>query len=140
MNTTPEQRPTEPLPIQSVSSPSVKVIYLDREEVRKNLKQAVTALTRRRPEIERVLLFGSLATGRAVPESDADLLMILTDSDLPFHRRIPLYIPEGCGIAVDVFPYTHAEIEKMRTAGNPFLKRAFAEGIKIFSSPEPGQI
>jgi hypothetical protein len=30
MNTTPEQRQTGPLPIRSVSSPSVKVIYLDK--------------------------------------------------------------------------------------------------------------
>jgi predicted nucleotidyltransferase len=64
----------------------------------------VTAMAHRRPEIERVLLCGSLATGRAVPGSDADLLMILTYSDLPFLSRIPRYIPEGCGIAVDVFP------------------------------------
>jgi uncharacterized protein len=139
MNTTPEPRQTGPLPIQSVSSPSVKIIYLDREVVRENLKQAVTAMAHRRPEIERVLLFGSLATGRAVPGSDADLLMILTHSDLPFLSRIPRYIPEGCGIAVDVFPYTNAEIEAMQAAGNPFLKRALAEGIEIFSSPETEQ-
>jgi predicted nucleotidyltransferase len=96
-------------------------------------------LTHRRPEIERVLLFGSLATGRAVPGSDADLLMILTHSDLPFLSRIPRYMPEGCGIAVDVFPYTHAEIEAMQAADNHFLKRALAEGLEIFSYAEPGQ-
>jgi uncharacterized protein len=107
--------------------------------MRKTLKQAVMVLTHRRPEIERVLLFGSLATGRAVPGSDADLLMILTHSDRPFLDRIPLYIPEGCRIPVDVFPYTHAEIEKMQAAGNAFLKRACAEGIEIFSAPESGQ-
>jgi uncharacterized protein len=140
MNTTPEQRQTGPLPIQSVSSPSVKVIYLDTEEIRKNLKQAVAALVHRRPEIERVLLFGSLATGGAVPGSDADLLMILTDADLPFLSRIPRYIPKGSGIAVDVFPYIYAEIEAMLAASNPFLKRALAEGIELFSSSEPAQM
>jgi predicted nucleotidyltransferase len=136
MNTIPELRLTGLSPIRSVSSPSVKVIYLDREEMRKTLKQAVMVLTHRRPEIERVLLFGSLATGRAVPGSDADLLMILAHSDRPFLDRISLYIPEGCRIPVDVFPYTHAEIEKMQADGNLFLKRAFAEGIEIFSAPE----
>jgi uncharacterized protein len=139
MNTTPEPRQTGPLPIQSVSSPSVKIIYLDREVVQENLTQGVTAMAHHRPEIERVLLFGSRATGRAVPGSDADLLMILTHSDLPFLSRIPRYIPEGCGITVDVFPYTYAEIEAMQAVGNPFLKRALAEGIEIFSSPEPEQ-
>lgn len=140
MNTTPEPRQTEPLPIRSESSPSVKVIYLDREEVRKNLKRAVAALACRRPEIERVLLFGSLASGRAVPGSDADLLMILSRSDRSFLSRIPHHIPEGCGIAVDVFPYTYAELEAMQAAGILFLKRALAEGIEIFSSPEHRQI
>jgi predicted nucleotidyltransferase len=140
MNTTPEQKQTGPLLIRSVSSPSVKVIYLDREAVRENLKQAVEALARRRPEIERVLLFGSLATGCAVPGSDADLFIMLTHSDRRFLDRIPLYMPEGHRVAVDVFPYTHAEIEKMRAAGHPFLTRALAEGIEIFSAPESSQI
>jgi predicted nucleotidyltransferase len=117
----------------------VKVIYLDREEVRKNVKRAVAALACRRPEIERVLLFGSLASGRAVPGSDADLLMILSRSDRSFLSRIPHYIPQGCGIAVDVFPYTYAELEAVLTAGNPFLNRALAEGIEIFRSPEHEQ-
>ena len=139
MSTIPEPRLTGRSPIRSVSSPSVKVIYLDREQVRKNLKRAVAALACRRPEIERVLLFGSLASGRAVPGSDADLLMILSHSDRSFLSRIPHYMPQGCGIAVDVFPYTSAEIEAMQAAGNLFLKRPLAEGIEIFSSPEHGQ-
>jgi hypothetical protein len=44
MNTTPEQKQTGPLLIRSVSSPSVKVIYLDREAVRENLKGPAVAL------------------------------------------------------------------------------------------------
>ena len=92
-----------------------------------------------RAGIERVLLLGSLASGRAGPGSDADLLTILSRSDRSFLSRIPHYIPQGCGIAVDVFPYTYAEIEAMQAAGNLLLKRALAEGIEIFSSPEPGQ-
>jgi len=88
MNIIPEPRLTGRLPIRSVSSPSVQVIHLDREEVRKNLKRAVAALACRRPEIERVLLFGSLASSRAVPGSDADLLMILSRSDRSFLRTM----------------------------------------------------
>jgi len=120
--------------MRSVSSPSVKITYLDRGAVLDQLKQAVIALARRRPEIERVILFGSLATGRAVPGSDADLLVILTHAEQSFLARIPRYIPEGCRIGVDVFPYTHAEVAEMQAAGNPFLTRALAEGVEIFHS------
>lgn len=90
-------------------------------------------LARRRPEIERVLLFGSLATGRAVPGSDADLLIILKDSDCRFLDRIPLYIPDACGIGVDVFPYTQVEVDAMLADGNWFIRRALAEGIEIYA-------
>jgi hypothetical protein len=95
------------------------------------LGHAVKDLARRRPEIERVLLFGSLATGRAVPGSDADLLIILKSSDRPFLDRIPVYTPEGCRIGIDVFPYTGAEVQRMLAAGNWFLKRALAEGVEL---------
>jgi predicted nucleotidyltransferase len=139
MNTTPEEKPTGPSSRPIASSASVKITYLDREEVRKSLKQAVAALARRRPEVERVILFGSLATDRAVPGSDADLLMMLTHSDRTFLDRIPRYIPEGCRIGVDVFPYTQAEIAAMQAAGNAFLRRALAEGVELYRSPNLSQ-
>lgn len=132
MNTTPEERRSERSPMRSVFSHSVKITYLDKVVVLNQVKQAVRALARMRPEIERVILFGSLATGRAVPGSDADLLVLLTCSEQPFLARIPRYRPEGCQIPVDVFPYTRTELEAMQASGNPFLKRALAEGVEIF--------
>ena len=114
----------------------MKVTSLDRDTARENLRRAVTALAHRRPEVERVLLFGSLATGQTLPGSDADLLIFLKHSDRPFLARMPLYTPEGCGIGVDVFPYTRAEIEQMRASGNWFIARALAEGVEIYSSGE----
>jgi len=136
MNTTPEERPSERSHMVSVFSHSVRVTFLDRAAALKQVKEAVRALAQRRPEIERVILFGSLATGRAVPGSDADLLVLLTHSHHPFLARIPLYRPEGCQIPVDVFPYTQTEREEMQASGNVFLKRALAEGIEIFPSQE----
>ena len=85
----------------------------------------------RHPEVERVLLFGSLARGEAVPGSDADLLLILSSAGQPFLERIPRYLPTGLPLGVDVFPYTGDEIERMRAAGNPFIVRALQEGIDL---------
>ena len=95
------------------------------------------ALARERPEVERVLLFGSLVSGGAVPGSDADLLVVLNDSNRRFLDRIPLYVPAGCPVDVDVFPYTHAELERMQAEGNHFIRRALAEGVEIYARRGP---
>lgn len=114
----------------------MKVTFLESGAVRNNVARRVAALAGKRREIERVLLFGSLATDRAVPGSDADLLVILSRSDLPFLARIPLYVPEGCGIAVDVFPYTQAEVAQMRASDHPLIVRALKEGVEVYVSDE----
>ena len=110
----------------------MKVFYLDREATLRAVCRAVEALAARRQEVERVLLFGSLATGRAAPGSDADLLVVLRESDRSFVDRIPLYRPEGCPVGVDVFPYTKDEMKSMLAAGNGLIRRALGEGIEIF--------
>jgi predicted nucleotidyltransferase len=101
--------------------------------VLERVQRAIAALASRRPELERVLLFGSVAAGQAVPGSDVDLLVILERSETAFIDRIPLYTPEGCGVDVDVFPYTRQEIEGMLAEGNSFLRGALRDGMVIFS-------
>ena len=97
----------------------------------KRLRRAVKALKRRCPEIEQVILFGSLSRGEAVPGSDADLLLILQDSNLPFLKRGVRYRPEGVGIGVDVFAYTRSELDAMLSSGNTFVAQALREGIVL---------
>jgi len=108
------------------------VTWLDREDVLGRVKQAVESLAAGRPEVEQVLVFGSFATGRPVPGSDVDLLVILEQSDRSFIDRIPLYTPGGVGIGVDVFPYTREEIERMLAVGNSFLRRAMEGAVSIY--------
>ncbi len=114
----------------------MSVTWLDQPAARAELLRAVQELVRRRPEIERVVLFGSLATGRAVPGSDADLLIILKSSDRPFPERIPIYTPDVRQIGVDVFPYTQAELEHLLASRSSFVKRALAEGIELIAPPQ----
>ena len=99
--------------------------------MKERVRVAVRELARRRPEIERAVLFGSLAKGQAVPGSDADLLLVLRECGLPFLERIARYRPEGCGIGVDVFPYTRAEIDKKIVEGDVFVRRALGEGVDL---------
>ena len=88
-------------------------------------------LVKTHPEIERVLLFGSLSRGQAVPGSDADVLLVLRDSSLPFEKRCTHYFPEQAGIGVDVFAYTRAELDKMRASNNAFILQALRESIVL---------
>jgi predicted nucleotidyltransferase len=99
--------------------------------VLEELRTAARRMRTSHPEIEQVLLFGSLARDHAVPGSDADLLLILSSSDVPLLERIPRYMPAGLSVGVDVFPYTRAEIASMQAAGNLFIQQALAEAVAL---------
>jgi predicted nucleotidyltransferase len=131
MTTTPEEKQSAPSLTQTGSFASARVFWLDRTAVIGRLRKAARDLVEQRPEVARVILFGSLARGDAVPGSDADLLLILADSPLPFLARSALYRPAGAGLAVDVFAYTRAELDAMLKAGNAFIGQALREGIAL---------
>ncbi|MBI2832159.1 MAG: nucleotidyltransferase domain-containing protein [Chloroflexi bacterium] len=118
------------------SSGSVKVIYLDRQRVIAGVKRAVARLTQAHREIKKVVLFGSLARGDVVPGSDADLLIVLSESAHPFLERISLYTPAKVPLSVDVFPYTEKELARMVADGNHFIKTALSEGLTLFVRKE----
>jgi predicted nucleotidyltransferase len=109
----------------------VRIFWLDRAAVLQELESAARQLKAIHPEIEQVLLFGSLARNQGVPGSDADLLLILSASNATFLERIPRYLPEGLSVGVDVFPYTRTEISSMLDRGNPFIRQALTEGILL---------
>jgi predicted nucleotidyltransferase len=100
--------------------------------VRRALDDYVRRLVTDHPEVEAVILFGSLASGTPVPGSDVDLVVILTDSDRRFIDRIPAFLPAHFPVPLDVFPYTRAEVERMTREGNPFVRRALRDGMTLF--------
>ncbi len=89
-----------------------------------------------RPEVLRVILFGSFARGDATAMSDADVVIVLEDSDVPFHERIPDFLPTGLGVGVDVFPYTQAEARRSLREGWGVVPPAVAEGITLYAAPD----
>jgi predicted nucleotidyltransferase len=95
------------------------------------LRIAAREMKARHPEVERVLLFGSLARGEGVPGSDADLLVVLSSADRPFLERIPHYMPTGIPVGVDVFAYSRQEIDRMLAEGNHLMRRAVGEGVVL---------
>ena len=109
----------------------MRVFWLDRSKAVERLRKVAEELATSHPEIERVILFGSLARGEAVPGSDADLLLILTQSDLPFDERGAYYHPGDVGIGVDVFAYTCSEVDAMQATSNTLLRQALREGMTL---------
>jgi predicted nucleotidyltransferase len=91
----------------------VQVFSLDRERALAEL--------RRDCQVEAVALFGSLAQGRAIPGSDADVLVLLrAHPQARWFDRIPDYAL-AAGLPVEVFPFTWAELQ--RGAQSPGLIR-----------------
>ena len=111
---------------------TVSVTWFDSEAVWRAVRTHARALAVRYPEIEEILVFGSLVRGTAVPGSDVDLLIVLERSDRPFLDRVPAFLPGAFPCGVDVFPYTRAEVDRMRGEGNALIAAALREGRAVF--------
>jgi predicted nucleotidyltransferase len=86
----------------------------------------------RMPSIERVVLFGSLATGAATVHSDADLMVVLADSQLEPRDRIPpvLEAMSPVRLPLDLFVFTRGELRHP----SGVARRAQVEGIDLLSA------
>jgi predicted nucleotidyltransferase len=112
----------------------VKITWFDRPAAWKAARAFAEDTARQHPEVDRVVVFGSLARHEAVPGSDVDVLILLSHSNQPFLSRIPVFLPGDldCALSVDVFPYTRQEVEAMLNEGNAFLRQALGEGVVLF--------
>lgn len=81
---------------------SVRVWTIDRERILHRLRSWARSLAED-DNVTAITLFGSLARGDCTPGSNADLLLLLEGSALPFQDRPAVYAPSGVGIGVDLF-------------------------------------
>jgi len=107
---------------------SARVFFADKERVLREVRVWASEL-RKRPDVVKVGLFGSYATGTYGPRSDVDLLILLAASDKPFRDRIPDFLPSNFSVPCDVFPYTKAEIENLQRDGSPWIKHILQEVV-----------
>jgi len=71
---------------------------------------------------DKILIFGSFATGNTHPNSDLDLI-IIKNSDLPRHKR-SIEIQKsliGSMIPMDILVYTNQEFEEEKLQKNTFI-------------------
>ena len=118
--------------VQRRSYGSVTVFWLDREGARRAVQEGADRLGRERPEVLYVGLFGSLAEGRAVPGSDADVIVLVSESARRSLDRPLDYLPyfDAVGLGVDLFVYTPAEAERI-----PLARGALARARPLWQRP-----
>ncbi|HPD07587.1 MAG TPA: nucleotidyltransferase domain-containing protein [Candidatus Bipolaricaulis sp.] len=106
---------------------SIGVWKADRQVILARLEEGAREKGRE-PDVLAVVRFGSMARGDCTPASDADVLIVLDRSVVPFHDRIPRFQPMGMGVGGDVFPYTREEAARPLSEGwgvvdGPFFER-----------------
>lgn len=106
---------------------SVKFFRLDRKKVNQDLAAYANRLAEQ-PRVLAVVLFGSHARSQATAMSDADILVILDSSPVPFDQRIAQFPRAGAGINLDIFPYTLQEARQSLKGGWGVVPIALKEG------------
>jgi len=82
-------------------------------------------------QTERVVLFGSAASGRVGASSDLDLLVVRRDARRPAERVDALYRRVQPRIAIDLLVYTPEELAAA-TAESSFLRTALRDGQVLY--------
>lgn len=119
--------------IRKESYGTVRVFWLDRNLLKSRIKQAVRRLSRENEAVTRVVLFGSVAAGRALPSSDADLLVVVRDSAVPLLERANGFRDyfSDIGVGVDLFVYTQQEVSR---GSIPVIMTALRTGTELYAA------
>lgn len=105
-----------------------------RELIRPELIQEVADKIATNFQPERIVLFGSYATGTPTPDSDLDLLIIMeTDQVQRVKRAVPihqLFRPKPC--SMDILVYTPQEVAYWDGAFNHIVTEALSSGKVLY--------
>ena len=122
-----------PSVIQKKSYNSVQVFWLNKTLLEKKIFDAVKELQANCPDVQKVVVFGSVADSRETVSSDIDILIVVKKSSERFLDR-PLHFNsffEDVGLNLDLFVYTQKEIER----GNiPLANTALKKGKVLFET------
>jgi predicted nucleotidyltransferase len=95
----------------------------------KTLQQILAKLSAM-PQVQRISLFGSYASGRADIFTDLDLLVVM-ETDQPFAERLrALYSLLAAPVDMDLVCYTPREFRELKDS--PFLKQLRQEEVVLY--------
>lgn len=86
---------------------------------------------------ERVILFGSYASGNPDEDSDVDLLIVKETSERPFERlkRVERIVRDRSRrVPIDVLVLTPGELDRRLAAGDAFLNEVMRRGVVLHAA------
>ena len=102
---------------------SARAFFIDPPRIIEALRAAAARAVDSEPMIARIVLFGSLPRGDAVPGSDADLLVVLRGNQRPTEeqRRAVEDHFSGCGVPPQLVFFNERQVAERTAEGDPFL-------------------
>lgn len=99
---------------------SVEVRFIDRDQVIRELHQAVAEAKAKYPEIVKVYLFGSFVQGTWTADSDADLIVVVRKefADIFDRGSYAMFVK---GIPTDSVVYSVTEFDQLSRDSESFL-------------------
>lgn len=116
----------------------VRTALTDAQLMEESFLQEMTSAIVEEVDPDEIILFGSHAQGRARPDSDLDLLVVLPDSEKTrfrrrritgdLYRRLARY-PVG----KDILVYTRSEADRWRRVQGHIVATGYAEGRRLYA-------
>ncbi len=104
----------------------------ERRDVLKKEVDRIVRVLRRNVHLEKVVLFGSLVSGRLSPQSDIDLLIVQESSDSIFERVKKIETLLQRKVAADLIVLTPPEVQMLLKADNRYLKNILSHGKVLY--------
>ncbi|MDD2904559.1 MAG: nucleotidyltransferase domain-containing protein, partial [Syntrophales bacterium] len=81
---------------------------------------------------ERIILFGSYASGAATPDSDVDLLVLLPFEVKSFRMSLDILNRTNPTFPIDLLARTPEDTERRYLEGDPLIREALDRGKVLF--------
>ncbi len=81
---------------------------------------------------ERIILFGSYATGTPAPDSDVDLLIILPFEGKNFTKSLEILNRTNPQFPIDLLARTPEDTERRYQEGDPLIREALDRGKVLY--------
>jgi predicted nucleotidyltransferase len=117
--------------IRKESYGSVKAFWLDKPELDRRIERCISKLTSQDPRVSEVILFGSVAEGRAVPSSDVDLVIVLDHTEKRHLDRAAEFVDYfvDLGLGADLFVFA---VDEVRNEATPIYRTAIQKGTVLY--------
>lgn len=85
-------------------------------------------------DVEKIILFGSYANGKADENSDVDLLVVMNTKKRPIAQRYEIYKSlTPIHFALDIIVRTEDDLKRRIPQGDWFLKEAYETGKVLYA-------